>query len=91
MINGNAVEVNGRRYALPEQPTVVICVDGCEPDYIAQAVAGGQMPHLKRVLSEGTALLATACAEFHQPEQPVHRDQRSTFGARHLRQHLVRR
>ena len=36
-INGRAVEVNGRRYALPAQPTVVICVDGCEPDYIAQA------------------------------------------------------
>ncbi len=55
---GSALEVNGRRYAVPKQPTVVICVDGCEPDYIAQAVAGGQMPHLKRVLSEGTALLA---------------------------------
>ncbi|HYM48144.1 MAG TPA: phosphonoacetate hydrolase, partial [Burkholderiaceae bacterium] len=58
MINGNSVEVNGRRYAAPKQPTVVICVDGCEPDYIAQAVAGGRMPHLKRVLSDGTALLA---------------------------------
>jgi phosphonoacetate hydrolase len=56
--NGSAVEVNGRRYALPKRPTVVICVDGCEPDYIAQAVAGGRMPHLKRVLAEGTALLA---------------------------------
>jgi phosphonoacetate hydrolase len=56
--NGSGLEVNGRRYAVPKQPTVVICVDGCEPDYIAQAVAGGQMPHLKRVLSEGTALLA---------------------------------
>ena len=50
-------EVNGRRYALPRQPTVIICVDGCEPDYIAQAVAGGQMPFMKRVLSEGTALI----------------------------------
>lgn len=56
--NGSAVEVNGRRYVLPAQPTVVICVDGCEPDYVAQAVAGGCMPHLKRVLAEGTALLA---------------------------------
>ena len=56
--NGNAVEVNGRRYALPKRPTVVICVDGCEPDYIAQAVAGGRMPHQKRVLADGTALLA---------------------------------
>jgi phosphonoacetate hydrolase len=50
-------EVNGRHYAAPRQPTVVICVDGCEPDYIAQAVAGGHMPWMKRVLAEGTALV----------------------------------
>jgi phosphonoacetate hydrolase len=30
------------------QPTVVVCVDGCEPDYLAQAVATGRMPWLKR-------------------------------------------
>jgi phosphonoacetate hydrolase len=36
----------------------VICVDGCEPDYIAQAVASGQMPFMKRTLAQGTALLA---------------------------------
>ncbi|MFN3566701.1 MAG: phosphonoacetate hydrolase [Burkholderiaceae bacterium] len=52
------LEVNGRHYALPRQPTVVICVDGCEPDYIAQAVAAGQMPTMKRWLAEGTALVA---------------------------------
>ena len=52
------VDVNGRRYALPRQPTVVICVDGCEPDYLAQAVAGGHTPWLKRTLAEGTALIA---------------------------------
>jgi phosphonoacetate hydrolase len=51
------IEVNGRRYAAPKQPTVVVCVDGCEPDYIAQAVAGGHMPWMKRVLAEGTALV----------------------------------
>ena len=56
--NGAAINVNGRRYAAPKQPTVVICVDGCEPDYIARAVAAGWMPHLKRVLSDGTALVA---------------------------------
>jgi phosphonoacetate hydrolase len=50
--------VNGRRYALPKAPTVVICVDGCEPDYIAQAVAQAKMPTMKRWLAEGTALLA---------------------------------
>jgi phosphonoacetate hydrolase len=52
------VTVNARTYALPSQPTVVVCVDGCEPDYIAQAVAGGHMPFMKRVLAEGTALIA---------------------------------
>jgi phosphonoacetate hydrolase len=52
------IEVNGRRYTAPKQPTVVVCVDGCEPDYIAQAVAAGHMPYLKRVLAEGTALVA---------------------------------
>jgi phosphonoacetate hydrolase len=36
----------------------VVCVDGCEPDYIAQAVAAGHMPWMQRVLAEGTALVA---------------------------------
>jgi phosphonoacetate hydrolase len=52
------IEVNGRSYRLPEQPSVVVCVDGCEPDYIAQAVAGGHMPWMKRVLTQGTAVIA---------------------------------
>ena len=53
-----SVTVNGRSYRLPEQPVVVVCVDGCEPDYIAQAVAGGHMPWMKRVLAQGTAVIA---------------------------------
>ena len=52
------ITVNQRSYHLPTRPTVVVCVDGCEPDYIAQAVAHGRMPWLKRVLNEGTALMA---------------------------------
>jgi phosphonoacetate hydrolase len=52
------ITVNGRGYQVPKQPTVVVCVDGCEPDYLAQAVAHGRMPWLKRVLAEGTALIA---------------------------------
>ena len=54
----HAVNVNGRSYQLPGTPTVVVCVDGCEPDYLAQAVATGQMPWLKRTLAQGTALVA---------------------------------
>ena len=52
------IEVNGRSYAAPKQSTVVLCIDGCEPDYIAQAVAGGHMPFMKQVLASGTALIA---------------------------------
>jgi phosphonoacetate hydrolase len=52
------LQVNGRGYTPPKSPTVVICVDGCEPDYIAQAVAAGLMPTMKRWLRDGTALIA---------------------------------
>ena len=53
-----SVEVNGRTYRLPRQPAVVICVDGCEPDYIAQAVAAGCMPWMARVLAGGASVVA---------------------------------
>ncbi len=52
------LNVNGRPYRLPTQPTVVVCVDGCEPDYLAQAVATGHMPWLKRTLALGSGLTA---------------------------------
>jgi phosphonoacetate hydrolase len=52
------VEVNGRQYRLPQSPSVVVCVDGCEPDYIAQAIAGGHMPWMKRTLAAGSAVIA---------------------------------
>jgi phosphonoacetate hydrolase len=52
------IHVNDRSYRLPTHPTVVVCVDGCEPDYLAQAVAHGAMPWLQRVLAQGTALVA---------------------------------
>ena len=53
-----AVEVNGRSYRLPRQPAVVVCVDGCEPDYIAQAVAAGCMPWMAGVLAGGASVIA---------------------------------
>ena len=52
------LEVNRRTYRLPQAPTVVVCVDGCEPEYIAQGVAAGVMPWMARTLSTGTALVA---------------------------------
>ncbi len=52
------LNVNSRSYKLPSQPTVVVCVDGCEPDYLGQAVGTGHMPWLKRTLANGTGLIA---------------------------------
>jgi phosphonoacetate hydrolase len=52
------MQVNQRTYQMPKQPVVVVCVDGCEPDYLGQAVAGGHMPWMKKVLSQGTGLQA---------------------------------
>ena len=52
------LSVNSRSYKLPTAPTVVVCVDGCEPDYLAQAVATGHMPWLKRTLATGAGLIA---------------------------------
>jgi len=62
------LEVNGRSYRLPTQPSVVVCVDGCEPDYIAQAVADGHMPWMKSVLARGAAVIADcAMPSFTNP------------------------
>ena len=52
------LNVNSRSYRLPTVPTVVVCVDGCEPDYLGQAVGTGHMPWLKRALATGTGLVA---------------------------------
>src|SRR5437667_2080607 len=51
------IEVNGRRYALPRAPVVVVCVDGCEPDYLDRAVEGGAMPWLGSARAGGTSLV----------------------------------
>jgi phosphonoacetate hydrolase len=54
------VVVNGRTYRWPEGPLVVLCIDGCEPDYIAQAVQAGAMPWTGRALRAGTYRIADA-------------------------------
>ncbi|WP_049020659.1 alkaline phosphatase family protein, partial [Burkholderia cenocepacia] len=52
---GRSIDVNGRRYRLPVEPTVVICVDGCEYDYLERAVAAGVAPFIGRMIEQGTA------------------------------------
>jgi phosphonoacetate hydrolase len=51
------VEANGRRYARPKAPVVVVCVDGCEPDYVTQAIQSGAAPFMRRMLERGSSLI----------------------------------
>lgn len=57
-MSGAPVTVNGREYRWPARPVVVVCVDGCEPDYVNQAVAAGAAPFLAGLNGRGTCLTA---------------------------------
>ena len=48
-----SVSVNGRDYAWPQAPLVVICCDGSEPHYMEMAMAEGLMPNLKKMIAKG--------------------------------------
>ena len=52
------IAINGREYRWPERPVVVICVDGCESDYINQAISAGVAPFLAGLARTGTCLNA---------------------------------
>ena len=54
----NEVEANGRIYNPASNCAVVICLDGCEPEYLDIAISEGLMPNLKRIRAEGTDALA---------------------------------
>ncbi len=49
------LEVNGRSYAWMGEPLVVVCVDGCEYDYLTEAARAGSAPYLAKLLAAGTA------------------------------------
>ena len=51
----NSITVNGRTYARNTEPLVVVCVDGCEYDYLTEAAAAGVTPFIARLLSPGHA------------------------------------
>jgi phosphonoacetate hydrolase len=51
MVNG--IELNGRRYRKPQRPTVVICVDGCDPEYLERGIADGIFPTIGSFRREG--------------------------------------
>ena len=52
-----SVSANGRSYRWMDRPLVVVCVDGCEADYINQAIQAGVAPYLGVLCAKGTSLL----------------------------------
>jgi phosphonoacetate hydrolase len=47
------IELNGRQYRKPQRPTVVICVDGCDPEYLERGIADGIFPTIGSFRREG--------------------------------------
>lgn len=52
------VTANGRSYAWPRVPAIAICLDGCEPAYLDEAIKAGLMPALERIKKKGTVRFA---------------------------------
>jgi len=50
------ITVNQRSYQLPRVPTVIVCIDGCEQEYINQAVQAGVAPFFGKLTQTGTVL-----------------------------------
>ena len=67
-MNATSVVANGRTYRTPVAPTVVVCIDGSEPDYFDRAIDAGAAPALARFRRDGLATLArSAMPSFTNP------------------------
>ncbi len=51
------ITLNGRTYRglerLAERPVVIVCIDGCAPEYLADGLARGILPNLARFREQG--------------------------------------
>jgi phosphonoacetate hydrolase len=47
------IEANGRSYARPPRPVVVICLDGFDPEYLERGIADGVLPMIGALRSAG--------------------------------------
>ena len=55
------ITVNGRHYNWPSAPTVVVCIDGCEWNYISGATKAGVAPFFQRLISGDLCALRANC------------------------------
>lgn len=48
-----SIEIHGRTYLLPTKPTVAICVDGFDPEYLNHGIKDGILPNLASFVKNG--------------------------------------
>src|SRR3984957_299326 len=53
--------VNGRTYRWMDRPLIVVCVDGCQYEYITAAVAAGAAPFLGKLLAGAGSRFTADC------------------------------
>ncbi len=52
------VTVNGRTYRRPSRPSVVVCIDGCDPAYLEDAFARSLVPRIAELVQQGALVEA---------------------------------
>ncbi len=60
--------LHGRSYALPTRPVVVVCIDGCDPEYIEHGIKNGVCPTIASFVEQGfTATADCVMPSFTNP------------------------
>ena len=54
------ISANGRTLRWPARPVVIVCVDGCDPEYIAAARAAEAVPVMNGMMRDGFSAIASA-------------------------------
>lgn len=49
----NSIDLHNRRYTLPIRPVVVVCIDGCDPEYIEHGIRNGVCPTISTFAKQG--------------------------------------
>lgn len=48
-----SISLHGKAYQLPKQPTVVVCIDGFDPEYLQAGIEDGILPNMASFLKNG--------------------------------------
>lgn len=67
LISKTSIELHGKQYRLPDRPTVVVCVDGFDPEYLDQGVADGILPNLSALKRSFHTTAESAMPSFTNP------------------------